>query len=319
MFDFRNGMLGVVVVAVAIGAALFASYFAGIESVEHDVVKYNELADVTGLFDTETSPQYVDYDPSSNYTGYYSEESYSDIDNKYYFAEDQVYFTPNQDAQGNPRVNNYRIDLKPTFGETRTVDIDTITDSHGDPLPVTEKTYRLTYIAGEGIENAYWRGHATLLSEIVDNMTYSDETTQLNFTTNGVDWEGDHSSARINLDTILVVPSSWLTYEANGLVWGAIVNPSIDPSTISITGGANSPVQSMTVDLITKTAKLYYADDYSNYINTFPLDNILVFYGDDPYSQLHTRLNLGDFTFQEIVTHRQYLDPNHGVSLKDGA
>lgn len=317
MFDFKNGMLGVVVVAVAIGAALFASYFAGIESVEHDVVKYNELADVTGLFDTETSPQYVEYDPSSNYTGYYSEQSYSEEMGKYFFAEDEVYFKPYEDAQHNPRVNNYRVDLEPTFGEIKTVDISTITDEHGDPLPVTDKTYRLTYVEGQGYNN-YWRGQPILLSSMIENMEYTENTTQLNYTTRNVDWDASHHGQSVNLDTILIVPSGWLTYEAGELIWGAIVNPSIDASTVTITGGAHNPVQSMTVDIYTREAKLYSDADYSVPIGTYDLDKILVFYGDSPYPYNY-KLNLDvDFEFQEVITDRVYLDPNNGVSLKDG-
>ena len=317
MFDFRNGMLGVVVVAVAIGAALFASYFAGIESVEHDVVKYNELADVTGLFDTQTSPQYVDYDPSSNYTGYYSEQSYSEEMGKYFFAEDEVDFKPYEDAQHNPRVNNYRVDLEPIFGEIKTVDISTITDEHGDPLPVTDKTYRLTYVEGQGYNN-YWRGQPILLSSMIENMEYTENTTQLNYTTRNVDWDASRHGQSVNLDTILIVPSGWLTYEAGELIWGAIVNPSIDPSTVTITGGAHNPVQSMTVDIYTREAKLYSDTDYSVPIGTYDLDKILVFYGDSPYPYNY-KLNLDvNFEFQEVITDRVYLDPNYGVSLKDG-
>lgn len=107
MFDFRNGMLGVVIVALALGGAIFGAYFAGIESVEHEVVKYNELADVTGLFDTDKSPQYIDYDPSTNYVGYYSQESYSEEMDKYYFAADEVGFTEST------TINNYKIPLEP--------------------------------------------------------------------------------------------------------------------------------------------------------------------------------------------------------------
>ena len=51
MFDFRNGMLGVVIIALAIAGALFGGYLAGIDTEEVEVTKYDYLADVTGLFD----------------------------------------------------------------------------------------------------------------------------------------------------------------------------------------------------------------------------------------------------------------------------
>ena len=227
------------------------------------------------------------------------------------------HFKPYEDAQHNPRVNNYRVDLEPTFGEIKTVDISTITDEHGDPLPVTDKTYRLTYVEGQGYNN-YWRGQPVLLSSMIENMEYTENTTQLNYTTRNVDWDASRHGQSVNLDTILIVPSGWLTYEAGELIWGAIVNPSIDASTVTITGGAHNPVQSMTVDIYTREAKLYSDTDYSVPIGTYDLDKILVFYGDSPYPYNY-KLNLDvDFEFQEVITDRVYLDPNNGVSLKDG-
>lgn len=313
MFDFKNGMLGVVIIALAIAGALFGSYLAGIETEQVEVTKYDYLADVSGLFEYDQSPQYIEFDPSTNYTGYYSDESYAD--NKYYFAENQVDFT------SSPNVNNYRIDLKPTLGEIRTVDISTITDSEDNPLPTTSDTYRLTYVADTNSDNTYWRGHPVLLSDVIANMTYGEGTTELRFTTSDVDWNGTHTgsgvNSRMSLDTVLFVPSSWLTYQASGMYWGAIVNPSIDPTTISITGGAKSPIQSMKIDITTRSVKAYSDDSYADLIQTFDATSILVFSGDDPYQQMSPKLNLGDFTFQEVQTKNVYLDPNMGVWLKD--
>lgn len=322
MFDFRNGMLGVVIVALALGGAIFGAYFAGIESVEHEVVKYNELADVTGLFDTDKSPQYIDFDPSTNYVGYYSEESYSEEMGKYYFAEDQVGYIPNQKEDGTPIVNNYKIDLEPEIYDIRTVDIDDLRTAEDQPLPVTDRTYIVRYVATTVSDSTYWRGHATVLSDVISNMTYSEGTKQIRYTTRDVDWEGDYSQAgsgRMNLDTVLIIPQSWFrSYGSDPVYQVGIVNPAIDPSTISITGGANSPIQSMIVDIMQKKAEVYSDPDYQNIITTYELDKLFIFYGDDPYSQSHPRLNLGDFSFQEVASRTSYLNPNKGVYLKGG-
>lgn len=313
MFDFRNGMLGVVIVAIAIAGTLLGSYLAGIDTEQVEVTKYNYLADVSGQFSYNESPQYIDYDPSTNYVGYYSDSS--EQDGKYYFAEGEVGYVPSSS------VNNHKVDLKPTMGDIKTVDISTIRDSEDNPLPVTSETYRLSYVAGSSIDNTYWRGQPVLLSTILSNLVYSENTSELRFTTTDVNWEGTHTgsgvNARMTLDTVLIVPQSWLTYEAGGVIWGAIANPDLDPSEISITGGAHNPLQYLIINIDSRSVKVFSDADYTNLVDTYDASRLLVFYGDDPYQQMSPKLNLGDFTFQEVQTYARYLNPNNGVWLKD--
>jgi len=112
--DMRDGTLGVVIVAIAMVLSFAGAYIAGVDSEVQEVTRYNYLTVVDGLFETEQSPQYIEFDPSSNYTGYYSEPSVNPfLDGKYFFAEDKVGFTPYVDRDGNPRINNYKVDLEP--------------------------------------------------------------------------------------------------------------------------------------------------------------------------------------------------------------
>lgn len=303
MFDFRNGMLGVVVVAVAIGAALFASYFAGIESVEHDVVKYNELADVTGLFDTETSPQYVDYDPSSNYTGYYSEDSYSAEMGEYYFAEERVNYKPNVDQYGNLRVNNYKVNLIPMSHGSVRINISDVTG-----LEQTDKRYMVLYhpqsndsMWSWGLDKAY------KLSSLIENLTFAEGTNTLYITTNNTDW------SQTNLDVPLLLPDSWFDEG-----WTTIYNPSADPSTIDTVYQKHPPYQSFIIDLLTKSITAYTDTDYSQGAISYRLDSMILFYGDDPESLGNNHLNLSYYiAYTEYNIRTSYLDPNYGVNLKD--
>lgn len=132
MFDFKNGMLGVVIVAVAIAGAIFGSYLAGIDSEQVEVTKYSYLADVSGLFDYNQSPQYIEFDPSTNYTGYYSDNSYNERLDKYFFAEDEVDFKPNDS------VNNYKVELPAIAGTSSTMQLTTtdVTKPFSDPTNV---------------------------------------------------------------------------------------------------------------------------------------------------------------------------------------
>lgn len=307
MFDFRNGMLGVVVVAVAIGAALFASYFAGIESVEHDVVKYNELADVTGLFDTETSPQYVDYDPSSNYTGYYSEESYSTEMGKYYFAEDQVYFTPNEDSQGNTRVNNYKIDLKPTEINSGTINL-TAEENQ-------ELIDRLIYWA-------YNSGQRSLIvnSTTLDKLIESQGWTGTEFTI-----ICDPGSFEEGQFTLMCLKSSVMKHEGDDYAY--VKNPELTgileyrdgpyyvvTETYEASKIAN-PIMACKYNTVSKQAAIYYDVNMEGPYTTVDGNNIIIM-----WDNINPGFLTDEFTYTEIIyPPDKYLNPNHGVSLKDGA
>ena len=306
MFDFRNGMLGVVVVAVAIGAALFASYFAGIESVEHDVVKYNELADVTGLFDTETSPQYVDYDPSSNYTGYYSEQSYSEITEKYYFAEDQVYYHPNVDQYGNPRVNNYKVNLIPIDNGNYRVNLSDIPG-----LEQTDDRYMIFYHP-TSVNTAWTWGTAKAytLSSLIENIV-GGSTNTINIHTRDADW------SQTDLDVPLIIPTSWFGNEGTS---HAVVmyNPNVDPSNIETVFQKHAPYQSFSIDVTTNTVTAYTDANYSEGATQYRLDSMLLFWGDDPEQLGLRHLNLSEYiSYHSYNIRTDYLDPNYGVSLKD--
>ena len=109
--QFRQGMLGVAVLAVAIAGALIGSWVMSMDVEEREVINSSPLTDITGLFDTEMAPQFTDYSPSSNYTGYWTPSSV--IDNERYF--DGVDYTPAN------RANNYRVNLPPTESHEGTV------------------------------------------------------------------------------------------------------------------------------------------------------------------------------------------------------
>lgn len=72
---FESGMLGFLIVVLAIGGGIAGTFLLSGEETSYEVTRYNLLADATGLFDTDESPQYFDYDLSKNYTGYYTENT----------------------------------------------------------------------------------------------------------------------------------------------------------------------------------------------------------------------------------------------------
>lgn len=317
MFDFRNGMLGVVVVAVAIGAALFASYFAGIESVEHDVVKYNELADVTGLFDTETSPQYVDYDPSSNYTGYYSEETYSDFDGKYHFDKDRVYYESTRDG----KVNNYKISFKPTLESSGTTNMNGVTDPlpngyHKIYLTNTHHEYKIFDCEAASLKNwmetngqsfAQAGNRLHILSvEGFSNDTMTDQTGQVLY----------------NLNMMIFSTKSMWGVDRLGLVTHDVLNLMTKEKMAedSITNGTNGiymPMFSCKVYVDTGVVELFYDNLCNNYATTTTIDDVVIAYGSGAEGVSYA-FNLGTTLGVDSYKYTyDYLDPNYGVSLMD--
>lgn len=67
---FSKGKLGAAIVVLAILASILMGYFASIDGEERTYTDYNYITDVSGLFEYSDTPQYIEYDPASNYTGY---------------------------------------------------------------------------------------------------------------------------------------------------------------------------------------------------------------------------------------------------------
>ena len=69
---FKSGMLGtcIIVLSLLIGSA--GSLLLNVDKTEEVTTAYNYVTDITGLFDVTDEPQYIDFNPASNYTGYQS-------------------------------------------------------------------------------------------------------------------------------------------------------------------------------------------------------------------------------------------------------
>ncbi len=308
-------MLGVTIIALALAGAIVGGYLAGIDSVEHEVTRFNELADVSGLYEYDTNPQYIDYDPSSNYTGYYSDDSYSEFLDKYFFAEDYVGFTPNI-SDGKPVVNNYKIDYAPTVGEPTTVDITSLSDLTG-----LDGTYRVQYCFDE-VHGDVRSWHTTpiyTLLDIINHMEIDSSITNLLITLDGADWDDQpDSSGDIHLETILIIPSYQFNSVGNQL-WARIANPNLDLDELKEVVGVSTiykPYQSFNVDLKTKMVTAYYNVDFEGSGDQYNADKLYVCC--DYQRAAVPRLILDtDMDYRTMTTRATYLNPNYGVQLKE--
>lgn len=317
--EFKQGMLGVVIVSLALVGALFGNYLAGVEASQYEVTKYSYLADVSGLFDYDQSPQYITYDPSSNYTGYYSEESYSAAMDKYYFAEDDVSYTPNTDGRDPPNIrpNNYKLPLAPNVSEITSLDLTTLSItqdylhlSYWLELVPTQHSY--AYVLKNWDSN---KNHTVY--EIVENLQLLNSDVYVWIDLTGVNWTPSRdSSSSISIDAPMIVPSDWIKSDTVN-----IANPTITIDDRYTNGKTlYYPIKSMKVDVRNNSVSLYYGENYTNSVDkTYEMRNVYVCFGNDPSLIPNENMNLSDLFPYITITNQSasYLDPNYGVALKE--
>ena len=313
MFDFKNGMLGVVIIALAIAGALFGSYLAGIETEQVEVTKYDYLADVSGLFEYDQSPQYIEFDPSTNYTGYYSNDSFSE--GVYYFAEDQVDYNPSSN------VNNYKIKLIPEdTGSGEDEDIDSI-PGLTDPLPSVNHRIYLT--------NTYHKYElddptTVSLKGILDSLNLAESTNTVYFKSPAVIENDDMQSTGPyhkgdGLDVIFF--SSKSMWVDAGVVsrqnLNLVTKEKMDELGPDIESDTYQPCYSAIVDLKSNSVTLCYDNECLQKGPTIMLDTVVVAY-DGTTATINYHFDVGEtFDYQAYNFRNEYLDPNTGVWLKD--
>lgn len=342
--ELRDGMLGVVIIAVALSVALFGSYLAGVTSYETEVINYKWLADVSGEFDYDQSPQYIDFDPSSNYTGYYSTESKKPYEEGYYFAEGQVDYTPYTDTYGNVIANNYKLDLAPEEYEMGTVDVSDcdVTWRTGDWDPPYSIYYNYNSADNENVEKVAY----------LDSFYSTDGHMGVTSLADFLNYMGLHKSG-VYILKASGTPSNGNsredeTFDSN---WILFTNKDMWEKSSTFYGGqyiyrcANNaynehnntnyslpPIACKAEVVVTEIKEgdnvvgynysgmaYFYSDvNLDGFLGYITLESCLVCYGTGSSNQ-DNKMNLAescDYIFQ--VPRTSYLNPNYGVSLKDG-
>lgn len=67
---FKAGYLGLCVVVLALFGSIIAGLVLNVDKVETTTTSYDYVTDITGLFEITDEPQYIEYAPASNFTGY---------------------------------------------------------------------------------------------------------------------------------------------------------------------------------------------------------------------------------------------------------
>ena len=98
---FDNGMLGLCISVCAVMGMVLSGFALAVDTYERTVIEYDYVTDISGLFDYSDEPTFIDFNPSDNWTGYYTSTP---------GEFDGVEYTTTADN----RANNYPINLPAT-------------------------------------------------------------------------------------------------------------------------------------------------------------------------------------------------------------
>lgn len=308
--NFKNGYLGCFLVVVAVVLTILGSYVMSLDVEEREVIKYSQVAELTGLFDSDQAPAYIDYSPSTNYTGYYT-----DPDTEYYVGVD---------ARTTSQPNQYRLNLAPTTSESSTPDISNVPTEY---IPGTSKYLHYSFYVIHGddvaIYNAECKG--TLLTTLISNQNLSDygviRLSSIN-SLSDVDITTTTDEDPLQTGWIFMFPAAWVQRDTIGYVavcdeddWDYL------QTTDDYRGIVYKACMSCVIDLRTATVTLYYDNDFKKSIGVYNLDEMFMAYSYDsqPGVEPSEEFRLGDTMniTAEIFPPSEYMDIRYGVSMED--
>lgn len=310
----QKGKLGVVILILAITGTLLVSWTMSMDVNTVQVTKYNPLADITGEFETEQTPDYTSYSPSTNYTGYYTDTS--TIGGTRYF--DGVEFTQSQSG------NNFRVRADPQTLISGSV---TLSDYSGQyPFTDEDLMVSLVYAASEasnGLNGSKFTTDPSVvtLSSYIQAMNVSGANL-IKITSNAGLPSTYNSGELLELDAVIFTPTGqWANISDRmtinlitpaRLAQEGVQNGFVGPS------GAHFvlPWLSCVVDVDSQLATVYYDNDCSEdwMAGTFSLSDIVMMYGGS--QSLAPRVNFADTADIEAISYTlAYMDPSKGVEL----
>lgn len=291
---FKSGMLGICIVIVSLLISVLAGFVMDVEKGQREATDYEYITDVTGLFNIGQAPDYITYNPSSNYVGY---------------SAGSVNYT---EASS---VNSYRFIKSP--GSTSTLSR-TYTDSNILPLSPNMPTINPStqafgvYINAQNMPVSFgdtvsWSGitynttttstqHVTSLQAILDNMSMSGLEADINLTYNNYPF--------------FIVPHSDFTF--NSFVGGN----DLTYYTYSLNvDWANDSITRLKVDLTTGAVTAYHNNTVKWTASASTVDVVYKYStrSSGSFSQASTSA-----TFNATITSPPvygYADPSAGVTL----
>lgn len=295
--NFKNGYLGACIIVLGVIATIIGSYALSIEVSDVEVTKYQTVADLNGLFDSEQAPAFIEYNPSTNYTGYYTDDSIED-GTKYFDGVDY-------DRSGQP--NAYRLNLKP-------IGYDAGTNTNLPTAGSFDGEVRIW-----GMLNGYvawiWGSdefHNVKLSEFIQSLNLSAEQNLITLMSiDGKNAGGDWTTT----DSESTVSVNWVLFSAD---WqdgniGKFVNNYSDAYNQYYSESKPLPKLSAKIDLTTNQVYLYYDNACTEQAGIHPLEDVVISFGSSS-----DNLSLGS-SMNYIYQNKQdpaYMDIRGGVAVQ---
>lgn len=295
---FDNGMIGFLIVVLAVGGAIFGTILLSSEESTYDVTKYRYETEVTGLFPVDTSPEYYDYDLSKNYTGYFINDTVINGVNYWGGAD----FTPSI------TVNNYPIKYHPDNSNTTTATIDhstnvaNMTDSIATYTGITWYNHDF-----DGNFNNAAQSKTKSLSSFLTvlNLTGYDVIEVKSNIADGLhkclffgtvnDFGTDRPGQQSQTNAACYVENSYYTSYSNDPMY-------------------HIACHSCKIDNITHTATFYYDDSTRNtsFVRAVPLDDAVV-----SFTTINAQItfNVLEYDINQI----DYMDISKGVTVTGGS
>lgn len=301
---FKPGMLGVAAVTLALVGMLLGSWVMSMDVTEEEVTKYNALTEIGGLFESEKTPTFTEYNPSSNYTGYYTANSV--INGQMYFdgVDYSIASSPNnyriQEAPTASTVDsNYSLDdLAPTdtvrvsfFAKTAQTWNQRIMDDNANTMTIAEVAEALGYTSGNNVR--------LKLTATADPVDFSDFSDYIIF----------YTESMINGDGVF--DGVWMKEPSlTGYLYQYGINQSMGPNFFTTASQISNPIVGIIWDGISVTT--YYDVACTNPAGTYPADAVSVAWGGSTGTAALN--NVASLEYLELPN-PEYMDPSKGVVM----
>lgn len=294
--SFSTGMLGVVTVTLALAFALLGSWALSTDVTEREVTVFNPLADVTPLFEGTMAPEYIDYSPSTNYTGYYTDET---------IVNGTIYFGGVDYTESNS-VNQFRVKLPPSDSET---DQYTMQDSYttaGRTYDAEGTRFIYQYAPGQN-QSTYTHTYSYSIRDLAQALGYSGQYLTITSTNTPTDWS-DPDDRFVDFvpiyKTVTNVADERVAYVYNP----EYTIPSDDPAIKY----RIYPILGCVYDQVANIVSLYYDTDLTKiaYAGMAATD-VYIWFDDLGEDYLDNKITVVAETLQPT----KYMDPSKGVEL----
>ena len=309
----KAGKVGVLVIMISLMGMLGIGWFMSMDVVMTEKTVYNELTEITPLFGSEQAPQYTDYTPSTNYTGYYTDNSI--VNNVKYF--DGV------DYSKSTRANVYAVYDLDSIDENNTITLSDYTGTY----PFTDPDTHIVYVYIDP-DTGFSRAHGNTTSTTVTLESYItamnlDPSVNLITITSVTNPESTDSvyGQLSEVDWILFsLPNYWKYYGGSNHIdyatpeWLASRNLQSGDIDQANNMMYNLPIVACKVDIDQGLAYFYLDKECTKQYGIYSLSDVIISFGGS--GTLISNINFGDTAdlFAASVS-KNYMDPTKGVEL----